>query len=647
VSQSWSSWLSPRDAQRYAVATLAIAVATGTSSVVTHYLQIDPYTSLFLCAIMFAAWYGGLGPGLSAVVLSILAFAYFFIPPTHSLVMSAEDTLRLLFFAIAALFVVWISATQRRTAESLRRARDDLRATVSDLETANKSLQNENAERKRAEQIARNAERELQVTVDTIPAIAARYDSDGRLEFVNQTWRTFTGLTQASVQGQRWGVGIHPDDLPLVERTWRSHLSTGQPFDMEHRVRGADGEYRWFFVRRVPLRDENGVVSKWYAVAHDIDDQKRTERALRRSEAYLAEAQRLSQTGSFSWKIIGGGHHWSKQTYFIMGIDPTAKPTVDLVMERAHPDDRMFIQENLDRAFRGERDYDFEHRLLMPDGTVKYVRVRAHRHEYEAGEAEVVGALMDITAEKKAREALQNTQAELAHITRVTTLGEMSASIAHEVNQPLAAIVSNAEATLRWIDREEPDLVEARTAASQIIRSAQRANEVIRRIRDFAKKADPQKTEADINEVVEEAVTLVEHQALRHGVIVQSKFAPDLRPVLGDRIQLQQVIVNLAVNGMEAMAAVSDRKRVLIVRTQQHQPDRALVAVEDAGIGIEPEKLGRVFNAFHTTKPHGLGMGLSICRSIIEAHGGQLWASPNAGHGMTFQFTIPICAEGR
>jgi C4-dicarboxylate-specific signal transduction histidine kinase len=243
-----------------------------------------------------------------------------------------------------------------------------------------------------------------------------------------------------------------------------------------------------------------------------------------------------------------------------------------------------------------------------------------------------------------AERALQAAQAELAHVTRVTTLGEMSASIAHEVNQPLAAIVTNAEAGLRWLGRDVPDLKEARTAVGNVVKDAHRAGEVIHRIRNFSKKADPQMTRLDINDVVEEAVTLVQHEALRHGMAVRFDLASGLPPVRGDRIQLQQVIVNLAVNGMEAMATV-DRERMLIVRTQRHQSKGVLVAIEDAGVGIEPENVNRVFNAFHTTKPAGLGMGLSICRSIIEAHGGQLWASPNTGPGMTFQFMISAYAQ--
>lgn len=624
----------------YAVAVLAVAAAVAAGLLLESVLQTTPFVSLFLCAILFAAWLGGAGPGLLATSVSVVTFAYFFLPPMHSLAMSAQDIPRIVLFAMAALFVVWICAAQRRTAESLRRARDDLQATVQELEKVNESLKTENAERTRAEQAIHQAERELQETIDTIPALAARYRSDGTLDFVNQTWRTYTGLSQDSLSGQRWGVAIHPDDLPRVEAAWRAHLPKGEPFQIEQRLRRADGEYRWHLVRRVPHRNQSGQVIRWYGVGHDIEDQKRAERALQRSETYLAEAQRLSNTGSFGWKIGAREIFWSKETYRIMGFDETVRPTVDLTLQRSHPDDRNLVQQQFDRAVRGEQDYDYEHRLLMPDGLVKHVQVRAHRQVYPGGEEELVGALMDVTATRQAQDALQIAQAELAHVTRVTALGEMSASIAHEVSQPLAAIVANAQSSSRWLSREAPALEEALAAIGRIVNDAHRAVDVIRRIREFSKKTNPEMVQLDINEVVEEALTLLRREALRHGVAMRVELTPGPLPVLGDGIQLQQVIINLLVNAMQAMATVRDRERVLIVRAQRYESDQVLVAVEDVGVGIEAENANRLFTAFYTTKRDGLGMGLSICRSIIEAHGGRVWAAPNRGPGMTFQFAL-------
>ena len=406
-----------------------------------------------------------------------------------------------------------------------------------------------------------------------------------------------------------------------------------KPFDpsADDKLRGCAGERS---------NRARGRASPCAGAAHDIEDQKRAERALRRSEAYLAEAQRLSNMGSFARKLGTEEIFWSKETYRIMGFDETVKPTDALIRERVHPDDRRFARQQFDRAVRGDQDYEYECRLLMPNGEVKHIHVRADRQVSETGEEELVGALMDVTDTRKAQEALQIAQTALAHVTRVSMLGEMSASIAHEVNQPLGAIVTNAESGLRWLSRQPPEIEEAVAGIRQIVKDAHRAGEVIRRIREFSKKADPEMTRLDINEVVEEVVTLLRHEALRHGVTMELELEWGLLPVRGDRIQLQQVIINLAVNGMQAMANVRERDRVLVMRTQRQQSDRVLVAVEDVGVGIKPENADRLFSAFYTTKHDGLGMGLSICRSIIEAHGGRVWASPNTGPGMTFQFTI-------
>jgi PAS domain S-box-containing protein len=266
----------------YAVAILAVAAAVVAGLLLDHFLQAAAYVSLFLCAILLAAWLGGAGPGLLATGLSIIAFAYYFIPPLHSFAVEPRELPRIVLFAMAALFTVWVCAAQRRTAESLRRARDDLRTTVQELEERNKALQTQDAERLRAE-------RELQVTIDTIPAIVARYRHDGSLDFVNQTWRTYTGLSVDSLRGQRWGVAIHPDDLPRVEAAWRAHLPKGEPFQLEQRMRRADGEYRWHFVSRVPHRNDKGELTGWYGVAHDIEDQRRAQQALHRSERELRD----------------------------------------------------------------------------------------------------------------------------------------------------------------------------------------------------------------------------------------------------------------------------------------------------------------------------------------------------------------------
>lgn len=462
----------------YAVAVLSVVAALVAALLLEPHMHSSPFVSLSLCAIMFSAWFGGLGPGLFATALSVAGFTYYFVPPI-GFAIAPTDLPRVVLLAVTALFVVWLNVARRGT-----------------------------------------------------------------------------------------------------------------------------------------------------------------ESALRRSEAYLADAQRLSHTGSFGWRIASGNIVWSKETYRIFGVDETVKPTIDLILQCVHPDDRELVLHEINRAALGKPSYDYEHRLLMPNGAIKHLTVRTHHVKYESGEEELVGALMDVTATRETQEALYAARAELARVARVTALGQMSASIAHEVNQPLAAIVTSASAGLRWLTREVPEIGEARACVNHIAEQANRASEIMRSIRDLARRADPEVVALDINAVIDETVALVKQEALNHRVTVQVQLAPELPLVRGDRIQLQQVIINLAINGIQAMVTVIDRARVLSIRTEQRESDQVLVAVQDVGIGTEPEGLDRLFAAFYTTKPDGMGMGLSICRSIIEAHGGRVWASRNIGPGMTFQFTV-------
>jgi PAS domain S-box-containing protein len=505
-------------------------------------------------------------------------------------------------------------------------------------------------EQQRAQQEIRRAGRNLQATIDTIPAVVASYLPDGTRDFANRTWQEYAGTSREDARHIDWPTIVHPDDVEAAQNMWSDCLASGRPFQMEVRFLRADGEYRWHLVRRVPLRDERGEVVKWYSAGFDIEDQKRAEAALRRIEAHSGEAQRLSQTGSFGWRIDDGKTIWSKQTYRILGYDQTVKPSVALVLARVHPDDLPIVQRHLDRMKQGERTFDFEYRLLMPDGRVKELHVRAHRVTLGtgAGAEEVVGAVMDITEAKRAQEALETAQTELAHATRVTTLGEMTASIAHEVNQPLAGIVTNGEVGLRWLARSVPqvEVEEASRAIERILRDADRASGVVRRIRALAKKAAPEMTRLDINDVINDAMLLVQREVLGHRVALRLELASGLPAVVGDRVQLQQVIINLVMNGIEAMAGVAEQRRRLAVRSRLGE-GQVLVAVQDAGTGIDPQNANRLFSAFYTTKSNGMGMGLSISRSIVEAHGGRIRATNNDGPGATIEFTVPFAEDSR
>jgi signal transduction histidine kinase len=360
---------------------------------------------------------------------------------------------------------------------------------------------------------------------------------------------------------------------------------------------------------------------------------------LQRSEAYLSEAQSLSHTGSFGWKVATGEIVWSDETFRIFQYKPETKPTVELVLQRVHPEDALLVRQTIERASQDGNDFTITHRLLLPDGSVGYAHIAAHAKRDKAGEIEFVGAVMDITERKKADEALRKARADLAQVARLTTLGELTASIAHEVNQPLAAIVTNANASLRWLDHDPPDLGETRDAIRRIIRDGGRGSDVIARIRGQLKKEPALRERLDLNEVVRETIALA--WADLQGVAVQTDLAPGLALVSADRIQLQQVLLNLAMNAIDAMKPVTDQARVLRIRTSDHAGPSILVAVQDSGIGLDPVRIEQLFETFYTTKPDGLGLGLSICRSIVEGYGGRLWAEPNPGPGATFQFTLP------
>ena len=357
-------------------------------------------------------------------------------------------------------------------------------------------------------------------------------------------------------------------------------------------------------------------------------------------EAYLAEAQRLSHTGSFGWSAASG-FVWSDETFRIFELDRAAAPTVQAIIQRTHPEDRERVQEFIDRASRGGGDWDVEHRLLMPDGAVKSLHVVVHAVRDEAGVLSFVGAVMDVTAAKRAEEAVQAAQAELAHVARMTTLGELTAWIAHEVNQPLAGIVTNGTACLQWLGQKNPALDEARSAVEDMISDAQRAGDVILEIRALSRKTAPKRAPLDINELIQGVVRLVTREAQAHGASVRLDLAPALPAVVGDRVQLQQVVINLVINAIQAMASVTARPRELSIRSRQNEAGHVLIEVADSGHGIGSTNLDQLFKAFFTTKPAGMGMGLSICRSIIEAHGGNVWATDNTPSGAVFHFTLP------
>ncbi len=362
--------------------------------------------------------------------------------------------------------------------------------------------------------------------------------------------------------------------------------------------------------------------------------------ALRRNEGYLSEAAKLSRTGSFALDMESGKYRWSDETYRIFEYDPYLQPTVELVQARLHPDDREVWASSIDGRGSGHRAIDIHYRLQFPDGRIKHIHALAHPVNQPDGTREYVGALMDVTLAKQAEDRLHEAREALAHVTRMTTLGELVASIAHEVNQPLAGIVTNGEACVRWLERAEPDLDEARGAVHRMIGDGRRAGEIIQRLQALSRKGGHRSDTIGINETIEEAIKLVRLEILNSRVALHPGLAGGLPMIEGNKIELQQVIINLLMNAIQATSKSQARPRQIWIMTRQLEDGAILVQVRDNGSGIEAGHFDRLFEAFFTTRDAGIGMGLSICRSVVEAHGGRIWAENNPGGGATFSFTL-------
>ncbi|MDN5780437.1 MAG: ATP-binding protein [Luteimonas sp.] len=389
-----------------------------------------------------------------------------------------------------------------------------------------------------------------------------------------------------------------------------------------------------------PAPDRN-LVAQFTQLAGIAIERARGEAALKQSEAFLAKAQRISSTGTFSWRVATGEITWSEEIYRIYELDPAIPATFALIDTRLHPDDMPSHDEMRRQQRRDGRDFEHEHRLLMPDGSVKHLRLDAHATWDDDGQLEYIGAIQDITERRLSEEALGRVRSELAHLARVATLGALTASIAHEVNQPLAGIITNANTCLRMLAADPPNVDGARETARRTIRDGNRASDVIKRLRALFAKKGTATEDLNLNEATQEVIAMLLDDLQRRGILLQTEFAADLAPVAGDRVQLQQVILNLLLNASDAMHDIVDRPRLMVVGTEQDGGDRVRLTVRDTGAGFAPEDADRLFTAFYTTKREGMGIGLSISRSIIESHDGRLWATANDGPGATFAFSIP------
>jgi PAS domain S-box-containing protein len=624
---------------------------------------------------------------------------------------------------------------------------------------------------------AREAEARIRLIIDTVPAQLWTETAEGVVDFVNRRWIEYTGMTLEQAVGSGWNRMVHPDDLERVLTKWRKLIAEGKPREIESRLRRSDGEYRWFLSRCCPLVDRSGHILGWYGIDTDVHDLKTAEETLRRSEGYLAEAQRLSHTGSWARDAATNGiKYLSEEFYRVLGFDRRdGLPRYETFLQRIHPDDQARVRETAEKARRETAEYELEYRLIHPGGEIRDLHVIGHPVLSSSGDlVEFVGTVMDITERKQAegalrrsetylaeaqrlthtgswaysidrkelihsseehrrlfgfdpekgvpsfeelvgrihpedrapamqefantsradfdahfrvvhpdgstkylygtghpvfnasgdvveffgtviditdrkraeeeRDRLRQAQADLARVNRVTTMGELTASLAHEVNQPIGAAVTNASTCLRWLAGDTPNLEEARAAAMRVVTDGRRAAEIISRVRQLFKKGTPEREWVDVNEVVREMIVILQGEAARQNIVVTMDLAGNLPQVLGDRVQLQQVMMNLIMNSIDAMKSVYGARR-LAINTGLLENEEILVSVSDTGIGLPPQQADQIFNAFFTTKLHGTGMGLRISGSIVESHGGRLWAEDNSPRGARFHFTLPSKIE--
>jgi PAS domain S-box-containing protein len=500
-------------------------------------------------------------------------------------------------------------------------------------------------DRKKAEEALQSSERNLNLIINVIPTFIGVLRTDGSLLYTNQAVLDYTGLTLEDVRNEDHRARFfHPEDVERLREERRVALARAVPFENEQRMLSKDGSYRWFLIRYKPLLDDQGIINRWYVAATDIEDRKRAEAQVEQAYLRLAEAQQLSKTGSFITDLLGDDHNWSEEAFRIFEFDPAAKVSVELIRKTIHPEDLPTFEAVIARGMTGA-DVDFGFRIVTSRGAVKHLRGMARVMAQSGGRPLFIGALQDVTQSKLAEEALDKARSELAHVARIATLNTLTASIAHEVNQPLSGIITNASTCRRMLDGDPPNIEGARETARRIIRDGNRASDVITRLRALFSKKDFTLEPLDLNEATREVMALSLSDLQRNRVVLLSDLAEDLPLVIGDRVQLQQVILNLVRNASDAMLGVEGRPKELLIKTARDESDRVRLSVIDAGVGFAPEAADKLFEAFHTTKTDGMGIGLSVSRSIIERHHGRLWAEANAGPGATFSFSVP-CDPG-
>jgi PAS domain S-box-containing protein len=480
----------------------------------------------------------------------------------------------------------------------------------------------------------------VRAMLDNAPTMMWRTTASGEMEYANERYLRAWDRTLEEVKGWGWKDSIHPDDRQGLVDYWNTHRFSAEDGMYEFRVGSPERGYRWCLSVCSPRVDAEGRVREWYGATFDIQPRKQTEERLRRSEAFLRQGQMISMTGSVALNRVTGEHYWSEETYRIFGLDPSVTPGFDAVVTGVHPDDRAQVHTAIRRIERGEVDVRLEYRALMPDGAVKHLLVLVNpAHADDDGE-NVSGVIMDVTAAKLAEEEMHRAQAELTRVTRIATMAELTASIAHEINQPISGILTNSEACLRWIDRPQPDLIEAREAVERAVLGARRVSEVVRQLRAIFGRKAPEATRFALGRVVGSTLPLLRAHMNQHRASIVVDLADEEPGILADQVQMQQVLINLIMNGLQAPRRAGVDRRLTIATG--YREGEVTLTVSDNGAGIDEDRLSAIFDPFFTTKAEGMGMGLSICRSIVESYGGRIFARNNAADGATVGFAFPV-----
>jgi len=487
-----------------------------------------------------------------------------------------------------------------------------------------------------AERIQREHARLLDLTHDTVFV----RDPGDVVTYWNQAAEQLYGWRRDEALGRRAQDLLKTEFPAPIDAIQATYLASGEwEGELTHVKR--DGTRVTVASRWAMQRDANGRFSGTLETNNNITRRKQAEARLHRIQAqYLEEAQRLSRTGSFGWNVDTGALFWSAQAYEIFDASPDAPPTLAFVRSRIHPEDLTVFEAMLHRVEKHEDRFDIEHRISLPDGRVKYLHVVAREASVQGEGRQFIGAVMDVTEARETAARLRVAQADLARTSRMTSLAELSASIAHEIGQPLAAVTTNAEACLRWLHRTPPNLVEVEGCVTQIAEESNRAADIVQRVRRLMKGAPPEAHPVDVGRLVHEACVMVRTEIEEHGVLLKLHLPDDPLTVWGDAVQLQQVMVNLSTNAIQAMASQSG-PRHLSITAQRAGEDTVSISVRDNGPGIANDNVPRLFDAFFTTKPSGMGMGLAICRSILESHGGSIRAANTGGEGATFTLVLP------